>query len=129
MTPRTPAIRVVWWLLWASWIGLCVQQVANVARFGASWPMWLLWLMPLVLFMPGVARDNLRAVIWLCFVTLFYFVMAVEWVFAQPTALVPVAGLVLVVLLFGAAVTYIRLRGRQLRAAMSSVSQGGEQDG
>jgi uncharacterized membrane protein len=129
MMPRTPLIRGVWILLWASWIGLCAQQVANVARFGAPWPMWLLWLLPLVLFMPGVARDNLRAVIWLCFVTLFYFVIAVEWVFAQPTAWVPVSGLVLVVLLFSASVAYIRLRGRQLRGVTSEVSQGGEQDG
>ncbi len=132
MMTRGPATRWVWVLLWVSWVGFCIQQVANVARFGAPWPVWLLSLLPLVLFMPGVARDNLRAVIWLCFVTLFYFVISVEWVFAQPEALVPTLGIVLIVLLFSSAVAYIRLRGRELRAAQAQTpndSQGGDQDG
>lgn len=126
---RGPLTRALWWLMWLSWLGLCAQQVMNVARFGAPWPMWVLWLLPLVLFMPGVARDNLRAVIWLCLVTMFYFVLAVEWVFAQPTALVPISGLLLVVLLFVAAVSYIRLRGPELRQQASAKSHGGEKVG
>jgi uncharacterized membrane protein len=128
VTPRTPVINAVWWLLWASWLGLCVQQVANVVRFGGGWPTALLPLLPLVIFMPSVARDNLRAVIWVCFVTLFYFVFSVEWVFAQPQSLIATSGLVLVVLLFSSSVAYIRLRGRQLRAAETTTSQGGDDD-
>lgn len=130
MIARGRATRWVWCLLWVSWLAFCVQQVANVARFGAPWPVWVLSLLPLVLFMPFVARDSLRAVIWLCFVTLFYFVVSVEWVFAQPDALVPILGIVLIVLLFSAAVAYIRLRGRELRAAQSQTpddSQRGDQ--
>ena len=117
MSPRGTATTWVWRLLWVSWIGFAVQQMANVARFGAAWPMWILWVLPVVLFMPAVARDNLRGVIWLCFVTLFYFVVSVEWWFAQPDSLVPMVGLVLIVLLFSSAVAYIRLRGPELRAA------------
>ena len=129
MMSRSGVVGWVWGFLWLSWIVLCGQQVVNVARFGAPWPMWILSLLPLVLFMPSVARDNLRAVIWLCFVMLFYFVVAVESVFAQPHAVVPAVGLVLVITLFSTAVAYVRLRGRHLRTAMPGSSQGGDQNG
>ncbi len=116
---RSAMTRVLWVALWCLWLALCVQQMADLARFNAPWPMWTLRVLPLVLFMPGVARDNLRAVVWLCFVTLFYFVSAVELIFARPEDSLAVMGLVAVVGLFLAAATYIRARGPELRRVIA----------
>jgi len=113
MTERAALTRVLWWLLWLFWVVYVAQQVVDVARFNAPWPVWLIRILPLVLFMPGVARDNLRAMIWLCFVLLFYFVSSVELVFAQPSDPVAVTGIVAVVTLFTCATLYIRFRGRE----------------
>ena len=112
---RSAMTRALWVALWCLWLALCAQQIADLARFNAPWPMWTLRVLPLVLFMPGVARDNLRAVVWLCFVTLFYFVSAVELIFARPEDSLAVMGLVAVVGLFIAAAMYIRVRGPELR--------------
>lgn len=117
MTERSRGLQVLWWLLWLVWCVYVAQQIVDVARFNAPWPVWLIRILPLVLFMPGVARDNLRAVIWLCFVLLFYFISAVELVFAQPSDPVAVVGIVAVVALFVVATLYIRFRGRELKAA------------
>ena len=70
---------------------------------------------PIILFLFGVARDSLQWLIWYCLLLLFYFVSAVEDVFARPDNLVVVSGLVIVVLLFSVCTAYIRFRGRELR--------------
>lgn len=123
MTTRSGMTQIIWALLWLSWLALLTQQIVDVARFNAPWPMWVLRALPLVLFVPGVARDNLRALIWLCFVILFYFVSAVESVFAQPGDAVAVAGLVSVVSLFIVSVAYLRFRGRELRDLPTEAAQ------
>lgn len=115
MIERARKTQALWWLLWLVWIVYVGQQIADVARFNAPWPVWLIRIAPLVLFMPGVARDNLRAVIWLCFVVLFYFISSVEAVFAQPSDVVARVGIALVVALFITATLYIRFRGRELK--------------
>lgn len=120
MTPRNRLTAALWWALWCLWLVFTLQQVADVARYDAPWPVWVLRVLPLVLFVPGVARDSLRAVVWLCFVLLFYFVSAVEAVFARPADILTVLGIVSVVALFIVATFYIRSRGRQLRGVVNS---------
>lgn len=107
--------RMLWISLWLVWGVFIIQQVVDMVRFSAPWPLWLLSVLPLILFMPGVAKDNLRSVVWLCFVTLFYFISTVQLVFARPEDPIAVTGLVSVVGLFVVAVTYIRVRGPELR--------------
>jgi len=116
MTERSRKVQALWCLLWVVWVIYVGQQIFDVARFNAPWPVWIIRIIPLLLFMPSVARDNLRAVIWLCFVVLFYFISSVELVFAQPSDPVAVIGIIAVVLLFSSATLYIRLRGRELKS-------------
>ena len=116
MMARTGVVSWLWWGLWGFWLVFTLQQIADVARFNAPWPMWILRVLPLIIFIPGVARGSLRAVVWLCFVLLFYFVSSVELIFAKPEDPLAVLGLVVVVALFVLAALYIRLRGPQLRA-------------
>jgi len=116
MTERSRKVQALWCLLWVVWVIYVGQQIFDVARFNAPWPVWIIRIIPLLLFVPSVARDNLRAVIWLCFVVLFYFISSVELVFAQPSDPVAVIGIIAVVLLFSSATLYIGLRGRELKS-------------
>jgi len=121
MSRRSGLSQGLWMSMWVLWIVLAGQQVVDVARFDAPWPVWLLRVVPLLLFMPSVLRGSLRAVIWLCFVLLFYFISAVELLFAQPDDVIAVVGVSAVVGVFIAAAFYIRTRGRELKAAQAEV--------
>ena len=112
---RSAASSFLWVCLWLCWGVFLVQQTADLARDSAPWPLWLVRALPLIIFMPGVARDQLRSLVWLCFVILFYFVSAVELVFARPTDTLAIIGICVVVLLFVVSTFYIRVRGRELR--------------
>lgn len=96
---------------------LLLQQVADAWVHHLPWIIWLGKLVPLLIFVPGMLRDNLRTYIWLCFVSLLYFIALVERLFAQPGSLPAITGTVAVVVLFVAAMLYVRWRARELRAA------------
>ena len=115
MHPRGQVCRLLWWASWFAYGALLAQQAADALIHGAPWIIWLVKLLPLLLFLPGMLRDRLRSYVWLCFVSLLYFISLVERVFAQPGELPGIAGLVFVVMLFTAAMLYVRWRGRELR--------------
>ena len=105
-----------YWLTWLSWSVLLLQQVADAWVHHAPWFIWALKLLPLLLFLPGMLKDNLRSYIWLFFVCLGYFIILVQRLFAQPGSLLATTGMVAVVILFTAAMLYVRWRARELRA-------------
>jgi len=102
-------------LTWLGYLTLLLQQAADAWVYQAPWFIWALKLVPLLLFLPGMRRDNLRSYIWLCFVCLGYFMILVQRIFAQPGNLLVISGLAAVVLLFIAAMLYVRWRARELR--------------
>ncbi len=112
---RSSMSHFLWLCLWLCWGVFLLQQIADLARDNAPWPLWFVRALPLTIFMLGVARDNLRSLVWLCFVILFYFISAVELIFARPTDALAVVGICAVVMLFVASTLYIRVRGRELR--------------
>ncbi len=99
----------------ASLVVVLMVEIWTSLHDGAPWPVWLWRLLPLLLFVPGLYADRLRSYIWLCFVTLLYFLVAVLRLFSQPTDLVNSVGLVAVVTLFCSAMMYVRWRAQQLR--------------
>jgi uncharacterized membrane protein len=113
-------------LTWLSWGALLLQQAADAWVYQAPWFIWALKVMPLLIFLPGMLRDNLRSYIWLCFVCLGYFLILVQRIFAQPGSLLVVGGLVAVVLLFTAAMMYVRWRARELRSLSAHQMNVGE---
>tara|TARA_R110002110_G_scaffold415561_2_gene651002 strand:- start:238595 stop:238969 length:375 start_codon:yes stop_codon:yes gene_type:complete len=113
-------------LTWVSWAVLLLQQVLDAWIHQLPWIIWLGKLVPLLIFVPGLLRDNLRSFIWLCFVSLLYFIALVERLFAQPGNLHAIVGLSAVVVLFTAAMLYVRFRARELRAAAPPVSSDGD---
>lgn len=112
---RSGLTRKLWLSLWVLSAALIAQGALEVVQLGARWPLWLASVAPIILFLFGVARDSLQWIIWYCLLLLFYFVSAVEDVFARPNDLVVVSGLVIVVLLFSVCTAYIRFRGRERR--------------
>ena len=104
---------------WFAYICLLAQQAIDAWFSGAPGFIWFLKLVPLLIFLPGMWRDNLRSYIWLCFVCLGYFLVLVQRIFAQPDSLLVVSGLIAVVVLFVAAMMYVRWRARELRAGLS----------
>jgi len=112
---RTAASRRAAWLSYAL---LLAQQAADAALLQAPLVIWAVKLLPLLLFLPGMARDRLRSYLWLCFVSLGYFVLLVERVFAQPSSSLAITGLCAVVVLFISAMLYVRWRARELRGAV-----------
>lgn len=95
---------------------LLIQQAADAWTHQAPWFIWLLKLLPLLLFVSGMRKDNLRSYIWLCFICLGYFLILVQRAFAQPDSPLVICGLVAVVVLFTAAMLYVRWRARELRS-------------
>ena len=96
-----------------------VQSTAARHQLGGRWPLWLASVTPIILFLFGISRDNLQWIIWYCLLLLFYFVSAVEDVFARPNNLIVVSGLIIIVLLFSVCTAYIRFRGRERRTAQA----------
>lgn len=82
---------------------------------------WVIRLLPLIIFIPGMRADKLRSYIWVCFVSLLYFMMLVLRLFADPTKLVSIVGMISVVSLFVSAMLYVRWRARQLKKEMIDV--------
>ena len=102
-------------LTWASWALLLLVQLADTWSRQAPWIFWLGAIVPLLLFLPGMLRNNLRSYLWLCFVCLMYFLVLVERLFAQPDNPLAIAGMIAVVILFKAAMLFVRWRARELK--------------
>ncbi len=111
-------------LAWASLALLVLVMVIDSFNSGAPWIIWLVRLVPLLMFIPGMLRDKLRSYIWLCFVSLLYFVMMVLRMFADPTKLLSILGMASVVVLFLSAMLYVRWRAQQLRALANEENPG-----
>ena len=109
-------------VVWFSYGLLLCQQVLEVWLGNAPWIIWLAVVLPLVIFLPGMLQDQLRSYIWLCFVLLLYFMRLVVALFESPGSPLAIIGMVAVVILFIAAMMYVRWRARELREAAAQKS-------
>ncbi len=109
---------------WSSYGLLLVQQAVDAWFQQAPWIVWLFKLLPLMLFLPGMLKDNLRSFIWLCFVCLLYFIVLVQRLFLVPDDTLAVVGTVAVVVLFISAMLYVRWRARELRSLQAPTDPG-----
>jgi uncharacterized membrane protein len=113
-------------LTWGSYLLLLLQQALDAALMQPPPIIWAFKLVPLLLFLPGMRRDNLRSFIWLCFVCLGYFMVLVQRLFATPADPVAITGMVAVVVLFTFAMLYVRWRARELRSQSGHRKDEGE---
>ena len=68
-------------------------------------------LVPMLCFLPGMLRHNVRSYVWLCFLSLGYFVVAVGNAFGCST-FVNILEPVLLVLMFSAGTLFVRWYSR-----------------
>lgn len=110
-------------LTWLAWGTLVLQQAVDAGMNHAPWFIWSLKLLPLLMFLPGMLKDNLRSYVWLCFICLGYFMILVQRMFAQPDSPLVIIGMVAVVVLFSAGMMYVRWRAQELRINASDVGE------
>ena len=119
-----PLARWMGILTWLSYVLLFGQQVVDAWLTSAPAIIWVGKLLPLLIFLPGMLKDNPRSYIWLCFISLMYFIALVERTFAEPHSTLAWFGLACVIVLFSAAMLYVRWRSKALKAAEAPLSQG-----
>jgi uncharacterized membrane protein len=102
-------------LVFATLALLLAIQALDSWVHAAPTTIWLVSLAALLIFVPGMLRDNLRSYIWLCFVSLLYFMALVLRLFALPTDPVSWVGMFAVVVLFNSSMMYVRWRAPELR--------------
>ena len=119
-------VRVARAASWFGWTALLALQSLDAFLLRAPWFIWLVKLLPLLLFLPGMWRDNLRSFIWVSFVSLGYFVVLVQRLFAQPGSYYATSATVAVVVLFTATMLYVRWRARELRSIASRDTAAGD---
>lgn len=124
IAPRGSLTRWLWSGLWFGLLLLATTLLIDGFRRAVPLPVWGLWFLPLLVILPGLLRDRLRSVVWLCFVTLLYFVAAVQRLFAEPGSERALAELCAVILLFVCAMFYIRQRARELRPPGANNGEG-----
>ena len=76
----------------------CLWQI--LLADGPKYFLWVVQMVPLLIFLPGLLRDNPRVYIGLCFVLLLYFIKAVEGLFSPARDWLDYALLTLTVTLF-----------------------------
>ena len=127
-----PLRRYAWFATWIGFLVLAACQAIDAAMRSAPWVIWLVKLGPLLIFLPGMVRDNLRSYIWVSFVSLGYFILAVQRLFAQPQSALAAAAVAAVVVLFVASMLYVRWRAREWRAhsnaTQAAATPSGESD-
>ena len=126
MTSRGARTKFLHRLFWLSLLGFILQQVLSELRFNAPPQLLVIQLLPLVIFLPGIARDNLRSFVWLSFVVLAYFVSAILALFARSDDGFAIAGVALLVMLFAVIALYIRYRGRELSQSRGDTTEPSE---
>lgn len=78
------------WLRWITlgcYAGLLLNLLYGAIVYGpegigAQLVLWLLFSSGLLLVLPGLLKGSRRSYIWLCFILLFYFIAAVQSLFA-----------------------------------------------
>jgi uncharacterized membrane protein len=104
-------------LTWLAWAVLLLTQAIDAWVHHIPAIIFIGKLVPLLIFVPGMVRENLRSYVWLCFVSLLYFISLVERLFAQPDSLLAIAGMFAVVSLFISSMLFVRWRARELKSS------------
>ena len=88
---------------------MIITSLPSMLPEGASpWVALTIKLFPLLIIMPGLLLDHLRAFIWLCFIVLFYFTQSVVETFLSKGANIDYFITFLTVTQFLSAMFYIK---------------------
>lgn len=70
--------------------------------------------LPLLAFVPGAISGSVRSMLWLCFVLLLYFIVAVPHLFLPATLMFGIIEVTLISVLFIAAMLFARWRKSEI---------------
>jgi|TARA_R110000787_G_scaffold947_1_gene3478 uncharacterized membrane protein len=101
-------LTIARWLTRVSYTLLLVTLLANGLLSATPLSLMIFTLVPLAIFIPGLRREHYKTLSMLCFVTLLYFMVTVSNLFAPNANLLDAVELVLLVILFGAAMMFSR---------------------
>ncbi|MFT7185511.1 MAG: putative membrane protein [Pseudohongiellaceae bacterium] len=88
---------------------MIITSLPSMLPEGTSpWLVLIIKLVPLLIIMPGLLLDQLRAFIWLCFIVLFYFTQSVVETFLSKGASIDYLITFLTVTQFLSAMFYIK---------------------
>ncbi len=93
---------------WISYALLLLILVCNGLFRQHSPALIALTLVPLLIFIPGMRKERYKSLSLLCFVTLFYFVVTVNNLFASNRSWFDIVELLLVIALYSASMMFSR---------------------
>ncbi len=115
-------------LTWLSYFFFMVTLLAGGFTAGTPATLVVIGALPLLLFLPGMARGNPRSLVLLCFVSLFYFTVLVTRVGRPYPSPYDILALTFIIILFNAAMFYSRWQQRQLAANRASAEHNAPKD-
>lgn len=122
----TRNLRLAKTTVWVAYLGLILSLLCDGLLAGTHPLLLLVAIVPLLIFLPGLYRQDHRSLVMLCFVSLLYFTVIVVNLFEPDKTLFSISALVTVILLFITAMMYSRwLRAKQ-HLDKDNPSQGAE---
>ena len=101
-------LRIGRQLTWGSLILFLLVLLLNGLLSSTPLSLMIFTFLPLLIILPGLYIERYKTISMLCFVTLLYFIVTVTNLFAPTANLLDVAELVLLVILFSAAMMFSR---------------------
>ncbi len=93
---------------WTSYTLLLLTLACNGLYRQQTWVLIAITLIPLLIFIPGMLKERYKTFSLLCFVTLFYFVVTVNNLFASNRNGFDIVELLLVIALYSASMMLSR---------------------
>ncbi len=107
------ARRLTWW----SYALYVVCMLTGGYLRGTPWSLLIIATLPLLLLLPGMARENYKSLSMLCFLTLFYFTVIVLNLWSPNRVFLDWLSLALISVLFCAAMMFSRWKQHQVMSA------------
>jgi uncharacterized membrane protein len=100
-------------ITWCAYVLMLLMMIitslpGQIPEGSSSMLILLIKLLPLLIVLPGLIKDTLRAYIWLCFIILFYFTQAVVESFLSLAASTDLFITLLTIIIFNSAMLYIK---------------------
>ena len=116
MSPRAQRARQAALVSLALLLALLTVNIFGITRLEmqSRAVLWAISVVPLLIFLPGLLRGAWKSYAWMCFALMVYFQVFVTEAFRKPGEPITIGLLVCVLLLFAAAMVFVRLRRKEL---------------
>lgn len=112
--PLALRLKVVRTATWVSYCGLLVTLFLNGLQQSAPLSIHLFTLVPLLIFLPGLIKENYRSLSLLCFACLMYFTLITVNLFEPNRTVLDIIEMVFVSVLFVMGMFYSRWQREKL---------------